>query len=181
MKWRNTIINVRKIHKYYKKSYNLSKNGMLMEKGDHMGRMKWLGNRINQAVGALLLLSFLWMSAGGCGIERTDGQKLEDLPYAILEEKEIPQELLKAMEEKKETGFKLTYEDKEYLYIAIGYGAQETGGYSISINECYRTKNAVYFGTTLIGPRKGEKINEVASYPYIAIRTKYLKKNVVFQ
>lgn len=126
----------------------------------------------------ILLLAFL---ISGCGIEETDTKKLKDLSYDILDSKEIPEEFSAVIEEKKENIFKLTYTDKEYLYIAEGYGVQETGGYSISVNECYLTKNAVYFDTTLIGPSKGEKINQVKSYPYIVIRTKYLEKNVVFK
>lgn len=130
-------------------------------------------------LGALVLLfAFLF---SGCGIEETDAKKLKDLPYDVLESKEIPEEFSTIIEEKKENIFKLTYTDKEYLYIAEGYGVQETGGYSISVNECYLTKNAIYFDTTLIGPSKGEKINQVKSYPYIVIRTKYLEKNVVFK
>lgn len=130
-----------------------------------------------------LLCLLLWMCSfwQGCGLEETDTKKLKDLSYEILEEKEVPEEFLKAIEEKKETSFKLTYTDKEYLYIARGYGVQETSGYSISVNECYITKNAIYFDTTLIGPSKGEKVNQVKSYPYLVIRTKYLEKNVVFE
>lgn len=133
----------------------------------------------NYMLGMLCLL-FAWLLPA-CGIEETDTEKLKDLSYDILETKEIPEEFLNVIEEKKETVFKLTYTDKEYLYIAEGYGVQETGGYSIAVNDCYLTKNAVYFDTTLIGPSKGEKINQVKSYPYIVIRTKYLEKNVVFK
>lgn len=93
----------------------------------------------------------------GCGAEETKREKLKDLEYDILEEQDIPKEFLAVIEEKKETMFKLTYTDKEYLYIGAGYGVQETGGYSISVNDCYLTKNAIYFDTTLIGPSKGEK------------------------
>lgn len=118
---------------------------------------------------------------GGCGLEKTDDRKLEDLSYTILEEKEIPQEFLAVIEEKKEQMFKLTYTDEESLYIAVGYGVQQTGGYSISVNQCYLTQNAVYFDTTLIGPSKGEQVNEAKSYPYLVIKTKYSEKNVVFQ
>lgn len=117
----------------------------------------------------------------GCGLEKTDSTKLEDLSYTILEEKEIPQELLAVIEERKEQIFKLTYTDEENLYIAVGYGVQQTGGYSISVNQCYLTRNAVYFDTTLIGPSKGEQVNEAKSYPYLVIKTKYLEKNVVFE
>lgn len=120
-------------------------------------------------------------AASGCGLEKMDEQKLEDLSYTILEEKEIPQEFLAIIEEKKEQIFKLTYTDEENLYIAVGYGVQQTGGYSISVNQCYLTENAIYFDTTLIGPSKGEQVNEAKSYPYLVIKTKYLEKNVVFE
>ena len=99
--------------------------------------------------GICLLLFACSCCLAGCGAEETD----------------IPKEFLAVIEEKKETMFKLTYTDKEYLYIGAGYGVQETGGYSISVNDCYLTKNAIYFDTTLIGPSKGEKINQVKSYP----------------
>ena len=130
---------------------------------------------------------FLWAVilmltiVSGCGLEKTDSKKLEDLSYTILEEKEIPQEFLAVIEEKKEQMFKLTYTDEESLYIAVGYGVQQTGGYSISVNQCYLTQNAVYFDTTLIGPSKGDQVNEAKSYPYLVIKTKYSDKNVVFQ
>lgn len=129
------------------------------------------------------ILAAVWMvmNFAGCGLEKTDDRKLEDLSYTILEEKEIPQEFLAIIEEKKEQIFKLTYTDEENLYIAVGYGVQQTGGYSISVNECYLTSNAVYFDTTLIGPSKGEQVNEAKSYPYLVIKTEYLEKNVVFE
>lgn len=144
-----------------------------------MGKRKQWKTRIcTWAAFFLLMAAFVLVQ--GCKVEETDTKKLKE-PYEILEEKEIPEEFLSIIEEKKETVFKLTYTDKEYLYIATGYGVQETGGYSISVNGCYLTKNAIYFDTTLIGPSKGEKINQVKSYPYIVVRTKYMEKNVVFE
>lgn len=143
-----------------------------MEKGYFL-RGKW--------VLRILAAIFVMAAAGGCGLEKMDEQKLEDLSYTILEEKEIPQEFLAIIEEKKEQIFKLTYTDEENLYIAVGYGVQQTGGYSISVNQCYFTENAIYFDTTLIGPSKGEQVNEAKSYPYLVIKTKYLEKNVVFE
>lgn len=131
----------------------------------------------------LWLCAVIWMMVFpvGCGLEKTNDQKLEDLSYTILEDKEIPQEFLAVIEERKEQIFKLTYTDEENLYIAVGYGVQQTGGYSISINECYHTQNAIYFDTTLIGPSKGEQVNNAKSYPYLVIKTKNLEKNVVFE
>ena len=145
---------------------------MLMEK-----RIFLMGKRMLWIWFTVLVIS----AAIGCGLEKMDEQKLEDLSYTILEEKEIPQEFLAIIEEKKEQIFKLTYTDEENLYIAVGYGVQQTGGYSISVNQCYLTENAIYFDTTLIGPSKGEQVNDAKSYPYLVIKTKYLEKNVVFE
>ena len=129
------------------------------------------------------ILAVVWMVVflAGCGLEKTDNRKLDDLAYTILEDKEVPQEFLAVIEERKEQIFKLTYTDEENLYIAVGYGVQQTGGYSISINACYHTQNAIYFDTTLIGPSKGEQVNDAKSYPYLVIKTKNLEKNVVFE
>lgn len=117
----------------------------------------------------------------GCGIEKTDGSKISDLEYELVEEEQIPEELKTKIEEKKAAGFKLTYESDGCIYIVRGYGEQETGGYSIQILECYHTQNSVVFQTNLIGPSKDELKNTAPSYPYIVIRTENLDKNIVFK
>ncbi|WP_238726421.1 protease complex subunit PrcB family protein [Diplocloster modestus] len=117
----------------------------------------------------------------GCSVENTDPVKLKDLEFTVVENAEVPEELLTIIEEKKAANFKLTYEDGGYLYIVAGYGEQNTGGYSIAVNELFLTSNAIYIDTNLIGPSKDEKITEAASYPYIVIKTEYLDKSVVFQ
>ena len=137
-----------------------------------------------KAVGRTLTLigvMIFWMNFLGCGMEQAAVKKLKDIQFTVIEQSEIPQELLNTMEEKKKDGFKLTYEDGENLYLAVGYGEQKTGGYSISVDECYLTENAIYFGTTLTGPEKGEKVNEVSSYPYIVVKTEYIDEPVVFE
>ena len=85
------------------------------------------------------------------------------------------------LEEKKKESFKLTYEAEDSLYLCVGYGEQATGGYSISVNELYLSENAIYFDTNLIGPEPSEPAAEAASYPYLAVKTAYLDKPVVFQ
>ena len=139
-----------------------------------------MGCRLFAYFAAIILMAGC-ASASGCGIEKTDGSKISDMAYEMVEEEDLPEELKAKIEEKKSADFKLTYEADGYLYVVRGYGEQETGGYSIAVNGCYLTKNAIYFDTTLIGPSKGEKINEVKSYPYIVVRTKYIEKNVVFE
>lgn len=127
---------------------------------------------------ALILASGIW---SGCGIEKTDGKKIRDLEYEIIEEDDIPEELKIKIEEKKEADFKLTYESDRYLYIVRGYGEQETGGYSIQILDFYLTNNAIVFDTNLMGPSKDEVKNAAPSYPYLVIRVENQDKNIIFQ
>ena len=117
----------------------------------------------------------------GCSVEKTDREKVRDLDFTIVEEDAIPEELRALIEEKKPGAFKMTFDCEDDRYIIVGYGRQQTGGYSISIEALYLTSNAIYINTSLIGPSKGETVNEVESFPYIVIKMEYLDKNVVFQ
>ena len=83
------------------------------------------------------------------------------------------------LEERKEESFKFTFTDEENLYICIGYGRQNRGGYSITVDALYLTEDAIYVETTLLGPDDGEKSQKVESYPYIVIKTEALEKTVV--
>lgn len=138
-----------------------------------------IGCRLLLYMAALLMITVL-VTLFGCGIEKTDGNRLQDLEYEIIED-EIPKELAEKIEEKKSADFKLTYENDKYLYIVRGYGEQETGGYSIQILDLYLTQNAVVLHTNLKGPSKDEVKNAVPSYPYIVIRIEHTDKNVIFQ
>ena len=117
----------------------------------------------------------------GCSVEQTNRTKISDLDYTIVAENEIPEELLADIEEKKAADFKMTYKDDTFLYIVRGYGEQETGGYSICMQEVYLTSNAIIFDTELIGPRKGETISKSPSYPYIVVKVELRDENVVFE
>ena len=107
----------------------------------------------------------------GCSIEETNRTKVRDLDYVIATEEEVPEELQREIEEKKESDFKITYKNDEYLYIARGYGEQETGGYSISVRNLYLTPNTIVFCTELMGPKKMETVSKSPSFPYIVLRT----------
>ena len=117
----------------------------------------------------------------GCSVEKTDREKVRDLDFTIVEEDAIPEELQALIEENKQAEFKMTFDSEDAKYIIVGYGRQQTGGYSISVEELYLTGNAIYISTSLIGPSKGENVSEVESFPYIVIKMEYLEKNVVFQ
>ena len=75
----------------------------------------------------------------------------------------------------------MTYSTDENLYIAVGYGPQEGGGYSICVNELYLTGNSVVIATELKGPENGEDKGVESSSPYIVVKTELLDLPVVFQ
>ncbi len=130
----------------------------------------------------LIIISLSLLCAlGGCSVKKVSQEKIRDIDFTVPEEKFIPEELMKMIEEKEKEVFQMTYADKGELYIAKGYGKQETSGYSIGVKECYETENAVYIHTNLIGPAKEEKIVETATYPYIVVKMEYIDKNVVFE
>lgn len=130
---------------------------------------------------SVILLFVLTVSCIGCKIQEEKPEKLKNLEFTVISEECLPEELLSMIQEKKQAEFKMTYSDKEYLYICIGYGEQKTGGYSITVNELYLTKNAIYVDTNLLGPSAAEKKKEVCSYPYIVIRIENRDETVVFQ
>ena len=116
-----------------------------------------------------------------CSMSKEDGEKVQDLDFTVVEEAEIPPELLSLIEEKKTEAMKHTWTNGEYLYVIIGYGEQKTSGYSIAVNEFYLGKNAIYVDTSLIGPSKEETVNETLTYPYIVIKTEKREEPVVFR
>ncbi len=116
-----------------------------------------------------------------CSMSKEDGEKVQDLDFTVVEEKEVPPELLSMIEEKKTAAMKHTWTNEEYLYIIIGYGEQKTSGYSIAVEEFYLGKNAIYVDTSLIGPSKEETVNETLTYPYIVLKTEKREEPVVFR
>ncbi len=114
-------------------------------------------------------------------MSKEDGEKVQDLDFTVVEEKEVPPELLSMIEEKKTAAMKHTWTNEEYLYIIIGYGEQKTSGYSIAVEEFYLGKNAIYVDTSLIGPSKEETVNETLTYPYIVLKTEKREEPVVFR
>ena len=136
----------------------------------------------------LVLAVLISISLAGCKPE-TDrrSEKIRDIDFTVLAEEEIPEEIRTMVEEKKETEFKLTFQDGSALYICIGYGRQEQGGYSITVKDLYETENAVYADTNLIGPDAEQKelyqdpAKKSPSFPYLVLKTEYINKVVVFE
>ena len=121
-----------------------------------------------------LFLPVVLCLAGGCG--SPDMKKLRDVEFTVVAEQDIPPELAEAIEERKAEEFQFIYQSGEDLYIAKGYGRQETSGYSIQAKELYLTKDCL-----VTGPGVGQKVQETATYPYVVVKTEYMEKNVIFQ
>ena len=128
----------------------------------------------------LICFTVLAMLLLGCKADKIDEKKVTDLEYTVTSEDRLPEELKVLVDGKKQQPFKMTYHDGDYLYICQGYGTQPTGGYSIQVEEVYRTSNAVYFSSTLIGPSPSELQTEKETTPYIVIKTEYQDMTVVF-
>lgn len=135
--------------------------------------------RLRMLLLAVLAVCVLLLS--GCTFLSEEKIKLRDLEFTVLSEDKIPEELAAIIEEKKSESFQITYSDNEYLYICEGYGQQETGGYSIAVNELYLTETNICAQTSLLGPDASEKGNKAPSYPYIVIKTEFLDQTVIFE
>lgn len=115
-----------------------------------------------------------------CSKPTADATEGTPLDFTVVEEPDLPAELSQIITEKKEAPFKLTYQCNGYLYIVQGYGTQNTGGYSISVDNVYEKENAIYFETTLLGPSKEEDVKAALSYPYIVVKIENKDMGVVF-
>lgn len=124
----------------------------------------------------ILILNLTLMT--GCGIEEDEKEKVNDIDFTVVPEENIPKELKTLIDNKKKGEFIVSYGNKENLFIAVGYGEQPIGGYSIQVKELYETKNNIFIDTEFIGPSKSEDVSQTLSYPYIVVQMEYIDKQV---
>ena len=129
-------------------------------------------------LGLLIALNVLCLC--GCTLMSQERVKLRDLDFTVFSEEKIPQELAEILEEKKSEAFQLTYKDGEALYICIGYGPQETGGYSMSVKALYLQDGTICLETSSSGPEKDEEAIPAPSCPYLVVKLPYREEPVVF-
>lgn len=141
---------------------------------------KLLNGKVMMVI-CLLAWVFVVRLLSGCSVEKEAQDKVRDLDFTVVGEADLPQELAQLVAEKKAAPFKLTYSNDQGLFIAVGYGEQATGGYSICVNELYLTENSIVIDTELKGPEKGEDAGVEKSYPYLVVQTEYLENPVIFQ
>ncbi|NLC17703.1 MAG: protease complex subunit PrcB family protein [Clostridiales bacterium] len=130
----------------------------------------------------ILLLAIIATAATMMACKKEDEiKKIRDLDFTVVEDADLPGELKELIEEKKAEPFKISYSNKDNLYIAVGYGKQNSGGYSISVDELYLTNNAIYIDTNLIGPSSDDVVSQGVTYPYVVVKLEYIDKRVVFE
>lgn len=132
-------------------------------------------------LGLYILLAGCILLFAACSVQKDSAKKLKDAEFTVVDARDVPEELKEQIEEEKEETFELTYGDEGYLYIARGYGKQDTSGYSVEVKECYETSNTICMKTNLLGPPKEEEIVEKATYPYVVIKLEYSDKSIVFK
>ena len=130
---------------------------------------------------AVCIIMCLTMCLAGCVRTVDKTGKLRDLDFTVVSEERLSDELKQIIEERKKEPFKVTFTDKEYLYICVGYGEQSTGGYSIVLDDLYETPNSIVADTKLLGPKEKIEGEEIASYLYIVIKLENIEKPVVFE
>ena len=129
----------------------------------------------------ILMILITVIGLAGCKGEETEIKKLKDLEFTVVEDADLPGELKELVDEKKEKPFRLTYSNKDYLYIVVGYGQKNSGGYSIAVDELYLTSNAIYIDTNLVGPSQDDMVVQGVTYPYVVVKVEFMEKRVVFE
>lgn len=112
-------------------------------------------------------------------------KKVRDLDFTVVSAEDISEELKSHIDERKEETFTLIYRDGENMYLIVGYGGQEGGGYSIRVNDLYLGEQSVCVSTSLEGPGSGKNTESeigagTVSYPYIVIKLETLDAPVIF-
>ncbi len=127
----------------------------------------------------LILLPLFAITFIGCSSGKNI-DKIKDIEFTVVEDKDIPKELKEIIEKKKQSEFRLTYNNEQDMYLVRGYGAQSTSGYSIKVQELFLAEDAIYLSTELTGASQQDLVSQVVSYPYIVVKIEFMDKSVIF-
>lgn len=123
---------------------------------------------------------FFLAALTGCRLEETDAKKIKDLDYTVCDESKLPKELMELIQEKKKEPFKLTYRTKDYLYIVVGYGAQDRTDLNVVLEELYLTENAIFVDTDMTSVDSTTLEDNMVTYPWIAVKCERYDVQVKF-
>ena len=92
--------------------------------------------------GFLPVLMAVLVLGTGCGQETEENRT--DIDFTVVEPEKVPEELAEIIQEHREEEMQLTFSDGGGLYAVRGYGKQDTGGYSITVDECAEGEEQIY-------------------------------------
>lgn len=139
-----------------------------------MNRKKWIFIQIVFVLFGVICLT-------GCQIKKVGEIKRKDISFTVCDEGRLPKELVKIIQSKKKEPFKMTYRTKDYMYIVVGYGAQDREDIAISVTDCYLTQNGIIVDTKLIADSSKKLANNSCFYPYVAIKCELYEEEVIFR
>jgi len=129
----------------------------------------------------VLVIALMSCFLCGCSIEKVRAQDGLKPEYTVVKKEDYPEKVKELVEQNQEKEFQMTYQDSGFLYLMKGYGKQETGGYSIQIEDLSLWDNAIHLQTTLLGPDSKEELTEEPSFPCLVIKMKYREEPVIFE
>lgn len=124
---------------------------------------------------AAFLLALL---SGGCGLYREEAGGWPR-SYEETAEEELPEALKERISGEREEPFLAAYGDGTWLYIAVGYGRQETGGYTVRVESLTETEHTLRIRASLTGPGSDAEAAGAAGAPFAAVRTAYTEKRII--
>ena len=98
----------------------------------------------------------------------------------LIDQEHLPEEMTEVLSQLKKKAFHFVYSDQGKTYLAEGYGACPTTGYTIEVKKLYETEHAVCLNTSLMGPATGEETKEITTFPYIVVEISGTEKEVMF-
>lgn len=119
----------------------------------------------------LLLISLL-LTLVGCSEKDHKEFEYKEMEYRIIDTVDYPGLVQEEINDFKISPFQFAYSDGDNLYIAVGYGEQSTGGYSVIVKHVGQSDNKIFVETTLIEPSQEEDKVLALSYPYVVIQLK---------
>lgn len=135
-----------------------------------------------KAIFLFTMLGIFFLAAlTGCKLEETDEKKIKDLDYTICDESKLPDTLVELINERKKEPFKLTYRTKDYLYIVVGYGAQDRTDLSVVMTELYLTDNSIFVNTDMTAIEDTTLEDNQVSYPWLAVKCEHYDLPVIFK
>lgn len=128
----------------------------------------------------VFLIALLAVCIVGCSmIQKKTGEE-KKVDYTVVKKEELPPEVKKVIEIKKQEEFQMSYQCENELYLMRGYGIQSTGGYSIQVEYVTENKEEIHVKTKLIGPESKEEQKDAISCPYIVVKIEKRDKRVIF-